>query len=66
MAEACRLYREGTIRNLSVLARTYGVDRKSLRQRVKGQLSIDAQQGHEIYLGPGVEQDISECLQVGL
>lgn len=65
MTEA-RLYREGTITNLLVLARIYGVDRKSLRQRVKGQLSIDAHQGHEIYLGPGVEQDISVCLQVGL
>ncbi|KAM8736268.1 uncharacterized protein AB9X84_021759 [Acanthopagrus schlegelii] len=37
---------------------------KSLRQRAKGQLSIDAQQGHEIYLSPGVEHDISACLQV--
>ena len=27
---------------------------------------IDEKQGHEIYLGPEVEQDISECLLVGL
>ena len=59
MIEACCLYREGTVRNLSFLAKSYGVDRKSLRQRVKEQLSIDAQQGHAIYLGPAVEQEIS-------
>ena len=53
MAEACHIYREGTVTHLSILVRTYGVDRKSLRQKVTGQLSIDAQQGHEIYLGPG-------------
>lgn len=51
---------------ISKKAKSYGVDRKVLRQRVKEELTIDAEQGHVIYLDPAVKQEISECLQVEL
>ncbi|KAL7865938.1 hypothetical protein SRHO_G00111850 [Serrasalmus rhombeus] len=64
MKEACRLYKEGTIRNLSHLSRTFGVDRKALTQRVKDYISVEAHQGQQVYLSTGTEREISGCLQV--
>lgn len=65
MLEACRLYREGTVSNLSTLSKKFGVDRKSLRQRVKNDIRVEAHQGHETYLSTETEREISGCLQVG-
>lgn len=65
MIEACRLYREGKIKNLSVLAKQYGVDRKSLRERVNAKIRDEAQQGRQTFFSSAVEKEISECLQVG-
>lgn len=63
MIEACRLYHEGTIRNLCQLSRQFGVDRKSLRERLKDRVKVQAHQGRATFLSSEVEKDISECLQ---
>lgn len=65
MLEACRLYNEGTIKNLSLLAQQFGVDRKSLRERVKAKVKVEAHQGNQTTLSSAVEKEISESLQVG-
>lgn len=47
MKEACRLYIETVIRNLLYLSRKFVVDRKTLTQRLKEHISVEA---HQVFL----------------